>query len=301
MDSILNINNFSPVFCIVFALLMFIIIFCDKKYNMLRDVSTATPRPYSWSRVQLAWWIVIILASFITVICCYPGHPIPTFNSSILILLGITTGTTAAARLIDVADKQNPNLQNTLQDGKQEGFFLDILSDCNGVSMHRLQTVIFNFVFGLWFIAYILEHYNAPWSGIALTLKDAAPALNSASLPADMKALSSLPIDTATNLPAIFAKVPAIIKDCILQPWNYIIPEISQNNLILLGMSSATYAALKAAENSPTAKGEQINAQKAAQADAEQPAAVQPGAPANNNDQADVVPDEANNDQPAQG
>ncbi|MCW3121756.1 MAG: hypothetical protein JWQ38_1248 [Flavipsychrobacter sp.] len=232
-------SNHIVVFWIIFGLLLFTIVYCDKKYNMLRDEGTASIKAYSWSRVQLAWWVLIVLAAFITIILSYAGHPIPTLDSSTLILLGITTGTTAAARLIDVSDRQNPNLTNTLQDQKKESFFLDILSDCNGVSMNRLQAVIFNFVFGAWFISYVLQHFADPSAALFLTVNCAIS--------------------------------PAAAKECAAQPWNYIIPVMSQNNLILLGLSSATYAALKATENSPTAKGIAENQQSGALPNNNQP------------------------------
>jgi hypothetical protein len=39
------------------------IIYLDKKCLLLKDTSTAGRRPYSWARVQSAWWTVIVLAS----------------------------------------------------------------------------------------------------------------------------------------------------------------------------------------------------------------------------------------------
>jgi len=100
--------NYLQVYWLVFFVMLFIILFCDLKYNMLRDVSIASSKPYSWSRVQLAWWMQIVLSAFITIICCSTGHQIPTLDSSTLVLLGITTGTTAAAAMIDVSDQKKP-------------------------------------------------------------------------------------------------------------------------------------------------------------------------------------------------
>ena len=201
-------NNFIPVFWIIFAVLLFIIVYCDIKYNMLRCASTNGEEAYSWGRVQLAWWTLIVLSVFIAIICCSAGSQIPTLDSSTVILLGITSGTTMAARLIDQSDQKNPAVTVMAQNAPKENFFLDILSDNNGVTVHRLQTVIFNFVYGAWFIAYVLRHYADPCAALH----------------------------------------PAV-ADCAGQPWNYIIPVISTNNLILLGLSSVTYAALKSTEN----------------------------------------------------
>ncbi len=163
---------------------------------MLRDASTASPKPYSFSRVQLAWWTSIVLASFISTILVQ--KQMLTLWDSTLYLLGISGTTMAAGKIIDTSDQRNPDITRH-QDSKSDNFFLDILSDENGVSIHRFQIVVFNLVFGIWFITYVLKHLNV---GI------------------DMNHGIS------------------------------VIPDFSSNNLVLLGLSSATYVGLKTTENS---------------------------------------------------
>lgn len=181
-----------------FILLAGSIIFLDQKYGMLRDTSIATKKPFSWARVQLAWWTVIILASFFTIMVAH--GLIPTFDQSTLILLGISAATTGTARVIDQADQNNPNkVMGQNQPG--EDFFLDILSDGTGPNMHRFQTVLFNLSFGIWFIATVLGR-------LLPTCKT---------------------------------------QECIDQ----IMPVVTDRNLILLGLSAGTYAALKMTENKP--------------------------------------------------
>ncbi len=179
-------------FWAVFVVLLFFVVYFDIRYSMLRDMSTAGKKPYSFGRVQLAWWSVIVLTSFITIMAT---KGVPTFDTSTLILLGISAATTATARVIDVSDKLNPKISMS-QDQEGQGLLLDILSDENGVSVHRFQTVVFNLAFGIWFMFTVLH-----------------------------------------NLSAFAGDVNAII------------PRMEENNLILLGLSSGTYAALKATEN----------------------------------------------------
>lgn len=186
-------------FCLIFVALFTSVLIFDKKCMMLRDISSANIKPYSFSRVQLAWWSVIILASFITIL--FFGD-IPTFHQSTIILLGISSVTTAAARITDLSD-QTSHGSNLIQNQNSENFFLDILSDGNGVSVHRFQTVIFNFTLGVWFICVVLH-----------------------------------------NLDQFASHITSVVPNI-----NWIIPDLSQNNLILLGLSSGTYAALKATEN----------------------------------------------------
>ena len=202
-------------FWALFAILTAGVVFLDRKFNMLRDLSKASPRPYSFSRVQLAWWSVIIITAF-TSIMLQTGHA-PNLHSSTLVLLGISAGTTAVARVIDLADQQNP-LVFRHQDIKTSNFFLDLLSDQNGVSIQRFQALIFNVVFGIWFIASVLGNLGDP----NYCLGD-------------------------------FVKGDPNLAQCLLHSTDFLIPIISNNNLILLGLSSATYAALKITENKGTA------------------------------------------------
>jgi len=187
--------NPLAVFWIVLVGLVIAVLYLDWKHNMLRDTSTATRKPYSYARSQLAWWTVIILASFISVMA---SKGIPPVDPSTLILLGISAATTAAARIGDMSDTSQ-GLTRT-QDQASEGFFIDILSDSNGVNIHRFQALAFNLTFGIWFIHQVL-HF--------------------------------LPITD--------------------QPGG-IIPVLDQSNLLLLGLSSTTYAVLKTSENKSTPK-----------------------------------------------
>jgi hypothetical protein len=124
--------------------------------------------------LQLLWWTFIVFASFITI--AIASGQIPTFDSSTIILLGIGVVTTAGARMTDISDQnkyeadmakaqveQAKGIPTAMpeplnKDHQTEGFWLDILSDKNGVSIHRLQALVFNLVFGLWFIYQSVIH-----------------------------------------------------------------------------------------------------------------------------------------------
>lgn len=205
------------IYLFVFILLFVLAYILQKKFSIICDTSIQTPKTYSYSRLQLLWWTFIVFASFITITLA--SGQIPTFDSSTIILLGIGAATTATARITDISDRNKydadmakaltaqakgesatmPELLN--KDFKSEGFWLDILSDKNGVSIHRLQALVFNLVFGLWFIYQSVLH-----------------------------------------LKGINAQTPVSVL-------NNIIPVIGENNLILLGLSAGTYAALKTTEN----------------------------------------------------
>lgn len=208
-------------FWLPFVLLSAIILVLDRRFGTLRDTSVANPQPYSWARVQLAWWTVIILSSLIAIVwkdmqVAPPGN-LPTLHYSTLVLLGISASTMTVARSIDVTDVNNKGFVRH-QDQPGQNFLADILSDQEGISIHRLQAIIFNALFGIWFIGSVV--YNLGAYGQA-----------------------------GHNICAVYAAGSQTAIDCTQTPLDYIMPVITDNNLILLGLSSATYAAMKTTEN----------------------------------------------------
>lgn len=124
--------------------------------NLLRDDSNVTEgekKPFSFSRSQLAYWSFLIIGSYIIIYIFNDIHnaddKIEILNGTALILLGISGATTTAASVIDSGDKGSSLTGGKRhQDTISEGFFSDILSDKDGISIHRLQSFIFNLVFG---------------------------------------------------------------------------------------------------------------------------------------------------------
>jgi len=184
-------------YAVCFFVLAILVILLDHFYGMLRTPNTAVNKPYSYSKVQLAWWTVIIIAAFaaILLVAC----DVPVFDQSTIILLGISAATTTASKVIGLSDQSNPKVNPANLNLESDNFILDILSDENGVTVHRLQALLFNFIFGIWFILKV-------WNNIAL--------------------LPSGKLDAS-----------------------HIIPIMDPNNLLLIGISSGTYAAMRATEN----------------------------------------------------
>lgn len=120
-----------------------------KDTNALRDDSTAENKPYSFARVQLWWWTIVIIISFIMVYGV-TGEFWP-MNQTCLILLGISLGTTTAGRLIDNQQINDVTVVRH-QDTPSQGLLIDILSDEHGLSVHRFQTLLFNLIYSASFI-----------------------------------------------------------------------------------------------------------------------------------------------------
>lgn len=113
--------------------------------------------PFSLSRVQLAIWTVIISCSYIYLAFC-GDHccPNPDINQTALILMGIGATVTASGALIDKGDMQSnkPRHQNT----PSRGFFIDVLSDAQGISIPRFQNVVWT---GIAMVVYLTKVYMA--------------------------------------------------------------------------------------------------------------------------------------------
>lgn len=157
--------------------------------ELLRDSSkSAGIKPYSFSRTQLAYWSFLVIGGYMIINVLRETGEI--LNETGLTLLGISGATATAGGLIDSSDQASVadnTMQARHQDGESKGFFTDILSDAQGISIHRLQALVINLIYG-----------------VVLAI--------------------------------------AVIRECEL-------PEFSTNVMILLGLSSGTYAVLKVNEN----------------------------------------------------
>lgn len=142
--------NFISIALIIFVLALFTIMIT--RYDVLRDESNCTTgnKPYSLSRVQLAFWSLIIICAFIHLWSIEGFDPnAVSLGRTSLILLGVSAGTGILGRTIDGSEQSQVTagtLTSRHQDTCSEGFWKDILSDQNGVSVHRFQNVIFTLI-----------------------------------------------------------------------------------------------------------------------------------------------------------
>lgn len=98
---------------------------------------TNTNAPFNLTKVQFGIWTVIISSVYIY-LSLFKGDCADTnINKTALVLMGIFAGTAVAGTLIDKKDisDNRPRHQNR----PSQGFFVDILSDGNGISLHRFQ------------------------------------------------------------------------------------------------------------------------------------------------------------------
>ena len=152
--------------------------------------------PYSLAYTQIAFWFFLVLFAYVFIwLASGEWNCIP---ESILVLLGIATGTLLGARVIDdnkltsfktkVEDLQNQltllqaqavppadqitqmqaqiktngDAMNRLLTLKSAGFLNDILNDVNGPSIHRLQMIVWTLVFGFIFCSKVYQDLAMP-------------------------------------------------------------------------------------------------------------------------------------------
>lgn len=185
VDIVIIQGTWYVVGIILIAALLGILVWLSIKSSLLRDGGSLAPerRPYSLARTQFAIWLLLISSAYIFL--WISTGELPVLTNSSLILLGISGGTSVVAKMID-----NTQSLHVSPDRRSQHFLIDILSDEKGISIHRLQMLVFTLVIGLIFCHDVLVIFEMP--------------------------------DFDTNL------------------------------LLLMGISSGTYAGFKVTENNPT-------------------------------------------------
>ena len=147
------------IFLGLFALVLYLVWLMCEKSELIKTTLPNDNTVFSLSKSQMVLWTVIVAGSYVYLWLVTADQP--TIDGSILILLGISVGTTTISRKIDtsnfsrVTDPQNLVL-------KSKGFLYDILSDDSGISAHRLQNVLFTVVMACVFISSVVTHLEMP-------------------------------------------------------------------------------------------------------------------------------------------
>src|SRR6267142_3618831 len=91
--------------------------------------------PFSLTKVQFGLWTVIISSVYVYLSLCKGDCAVGEINKTALVLMGIFAGTAVASSIIDKKEMGDNRARH--QNAPSEGFFIDILSDENGISLHR--------------------------------------------------------------------------------------------------------------------------------------------------------------------
>jgi hypothetical protein len=122
--------------------------------NVLKDDNNLY---YSLGRSQLFFWTVLFVAGYIYI--WYRTDVLPDLTESMLVILGISIGTTAMGKVVENSTKGKAPIDAA---AKSEGWFIDILSDSSSINIQRFQSVLFNFVFGGIFLQRCISNHVLP-------------------------------------------------------------------------------------------------------------------------------------------
>jgi hypothetical protein len=143
------------------GLLLFVVL-C-RRTSLIRSGSAgvpATERPYSLSLFQMAFWFFLVVVAY--VFMWLINDELDTITDSVLGLIGIGAATAIGASMID------RNKGVAANGDTSRGFFRDVLSDAEGLSLYRFQMFVWTLVLGLIFCASVYRNLSMPEFSAAL-------------------------------------------------------------------------------------------------------------------------------------
>lgn len=122
--------------------------------------------PYSLSRFQFLVWLMVVFFGILHIWIITDVLTSPT--GSILLLIGISSGTFYISKLIDTPSAANAQTGTAtvtafLADKQQsQGLLYDMLSDGKSISLHRLQLVLFTVFLASYFVMEVIGNLIMP-------------------------------------------------------------------------------------------------------------------------------------------
>jgi hypothetical protein len=109
---------------------------------------------FSLGRVQMAWWLVLVLGGFLF-ISLVSGQWRGVITSGVITLLGISASTGVAAGLVDATVPPTQVREKRI-------FWRDLVEDENGVALHRFQLIIWTVILGAIFLWTVFSKMTFP-------------------------------------------------------------------------------------------------------------------------------------------
>jgi hypothetical protein len=127
-----------------------------KNSDIIRDTGSLPSgvsgrKSFSLARTQMAMWTFLVAGALAFIFLVTWNEN--TLSSGVLVLIGISSGTTLLAA---TADGTNPVPQVT------QGFFTDLLTDGAGPSFHRYQMLLFTLVLAVIFVVMVANDLTMP-------------------------------------------------------------------------------------------------------------------------------------------
>lgn len=119
--------------------------------------------PFSLAKSQVAYWTFVVVAAYSMIY--FVTSALPTIPSGLLGLLGISITNGLFSKLINKTQADTDaaaSLRLTDGIGVSRGWLSDVLTDTNGVSIVRLQFIVFNAVVGIYVVQQVVTHWSLP-------------------------------------------------------------------------------------------------------------------------------------------
>ena len=148
------------LFLLLAALFIVFVVLLCRRTAIIRSGVTAIPahqRPYSLSLFQMVFWFALVVVAY--VFMWLINDELDTITESVLALIGIGAATAIGATMIDKNKTQSGDASTVLV---SRGFVRDILSDGDGISLHRFQMFVWTLVLGVIFVASVYKNLAMP-------------------------------------------------------------------------------------------------------------------------------------------
>jgi len=129
-----------------------------KMQRRIKNKTVKKASPYSLAKTQFAGWTVIIASAYIYLSLTKGDCADAAINKTALVLMGIGTGILTASAIIDKREMQDHRPRH--QNKPSEGFFVDILSDEYGVSIHRFQNLVWTAIAMIVYVSKVAHVQN---------------------------------------------------------------------------------------------------------------------------------------------
>lgn len=149
----------AELFCYfgILAISVILIARLAQKTSLLRapgPVPEGQQAPFSLSLFQFAFWSMLVIAAYVFIWMI--TEELDTITGSVLVLLGIGAGTALGSTLIDSGKSTPATLRPS------QGFLNDVLSDDQGISIHRFQLFAWTLVLGVVFCTSVYDGLQMP-------------------------------------------------------------------------------------------------------------------------------------------
>ena len=153
-------RTWGLVSLVVVGFTLAVFIYLARTTNLIRDPSSTieprTARPYSLGRAQMAFWFLLIFVCYVSLWLVTGDYD--TIGRSQFVLALISCLTAVGSRVVSIGPPEGGDDVPR----RSRGLFIDLLSDSNGVRIHRFQLCAWTLLLGLIFAAIVYDDLAMP-------------------------------------------------------------------------------------------------------------------------------------------